>query len=62
LFRTAAKRFRLVVWNGVALLLLARPMLVVVHGWPLFEPSRWPMVLAGKLTLVVLFLVVTTDP
>ncbi|MFO0708121.1 MAG: hypothetical protein U0412_14845 [Nitrospira sp.] len=59
LFRTAAKRFRLVVWSGVALLLLTGPMLVIAHGWPLFEPSRWPTVLAGKLTLVALFLVLT---
>jgi uncharacterized membrane protein len=59
LFRTAAKRFRLVVWGGVALLLLTGPMLVIAHGWPLFEPSRWPTVLAGKLAMVSVFLVLT---
>jgi copper resistance protein D len=59
LFRTAAKRFRLVVWGAVAILLLTGPMLVLSHGWSLFEPGRWPSVLVLKLSLVVVLLVMT---
>ena len=59
LFRTSAKRFRLVVWGAVAVLLCTGPMLVVSHGWPLFEPLRWPSVLATKLSLVGLLLIMT---
>lgn len=59
LFRTAAKRFRLVVWGAVALLLLTGPMLVLSHGWPLFEPARWPSLLGIKLSLVVVLLLMT---
>lgn len=59
LFRTAAKRFRLVVWGAVALLLLTGPMLVLSHGWPLFEPARWPSPLGIKLVLVAALLLMT---
>ncbi|MEK7764034.1 MAG: DUF4149 domain-containing protein [Nitrospirota bacterium] len=59
LFRTSAKRFRLVVWGAVAVLLLTGPLLVVGHGWPLFEPARWPSLLGIKLLLVALLLLMT---
>ena len=59
LFRTSAKRFRLVVWGAVAILLLTGPLLVLSHGWPLFEPSRWPSVLGIKLSLVAALLLMT---
>lgn len=59
LFRTAAKRFRLVVWGAVAVLLLTGPMLVLSHGWPLFEPTRWPSILGFKISLVVVLLLMT---
>lgn len=59
LFRTSAKRFRLVVWGAVAVLLLTGPMLVLSHGWSLFEPARWPSLLWLKLWLVVALLVMT---
>ena len=59
LFRTSAKRFRLVVWGAVAMLLLTGPMLVLSRGWSLFEPTRWPSVLVFKLSLVVVLLVMT---
>lgn len=59
LFRASAKRFRLVVWSAVAVLLLTGPMLVVSHGWPLFEPSRWPSLLVTKLALVGVLLLMT---
>jgi uncharacterized membrane protein len=59
LFRTSAKRFRLVVWGAVAILLLTGPMLVLSHGWPLFEPARWPSPLGIKLVLVAALLLMT---
>lgn len=59
LFRTSAKRFRLVVWGAVAILLLTGPLLVLSHGWPLFEPSRWPSPLGIKLSLVAALLLMT---
>lgn len=59
LFRTAATRFRLVVWGAVAVLLLTGPMLVLSHGWPLFEPARWPSLLGIKLSLVTVLLLMT---
>lgn len=59
LFRTAAKRFRLVVWGAVALLLLTGPMLVLSRGWSLFEPARWPSLLGIKLSLVAVLLLMT---
>ena len=59
LFRTSAKRFRLVVWGAVAVLLLTGPMLILSHGWPLFEPARWPSLLGIKLALVAVLLLMT---
>jgi len=59
LFRTSAKRFRLVVWGAVAVLLVTGPMLVLSHGWPLFEPVRWPSLLGIKLVLVAVLLLMT---
>ncbi len=59
LFRTTARRFRLVVWGAVAVLLLTGPMLVLSHGWPLFEPARWPSPLGIKLVLVAALLLMT---
>jgi len=59
LFRTSAKRFRLVVWGAVAILLLTGPLLALSHGWPLFEPARWPSPLSLKLVLVAVLLLLT---
>lgn len=59
LFRTTARRFRLVVWGAAAVLLLTGPMLVLFHGWPLFEPTRWPSSLGIKLSLVAVLLLMT---
>jgi len=59
LFRASARRFRLVVWGAVAILLLTGPLLVLSHGWSLFEPTRWPSVLGLKLSLVALLLLLT---
>lgn len=59
LFRATARRFRLIVWSAVAVLLMTGPLLVVSHGWPLFEPARWPSLLAVKLSLVGILLLMT---
>lgn len=59
LFRSAALRFRLVVWSAIAVLLLTGPLLVLSHGWPLFEPARWPSLLGIKLSLVTALLLMT---
>lgn len=59
LFRATARRFRLIVWGAAAVLLMTGPLLVVSHGWPLFEPARWPLLLAIKLSLVGLLLLMT---
>jgi putative copper resistance protein D len=59
LFRTTARRFRLVVWSAVAVLLLTGPMLVISHGWALFELTRWPSILIFKLSLVAVLLLLT---
>jgi putative copper resistance protein D len=59
LFRTSAKRFRLVVWGAAAVLLLTGPMLAFSHGWPLFEPAQWPSPLRVKLALVAALLLLT---
>ena len=52
LFRTAALRFRLVVWAAVALLLGTGPLLLHHRGLSLFDPAGWPQVLRVKLALV----------
>lgn len=59
LFRTTARRFRLVVWSAVAVLLLTGPMLVISHGWALFELTLWPSILMVKLALVAVLLLLT---
>lgn len=52
LFRTAALRFRVVVWTAVALLLGTGPLLLDHRGLSLFDPAGWPQVLRVKLALV----------
>ncbi len=59
LFRATARRFRVIVWSAVAVLLMTGPLLVVSRGWPLFEPMRWPSVLGMKLALVGILLLMT---
>ncbi len=34
-------------------------MLVLSHGWPLFEPTHWPSPLGIKLSLVAVLLLMT---
>lgn len=59
LFRSAAARFRPVVWASVALLLTSGPVLLHDKGLSVLEPDRWPQVLRIKLALVVALLVFT---
>jgi copper resistance protein D len=58
LFRSAARRFRLIVWIAMALLLSTGPLLLHERGLSLLEPSGWPHIVRVKLGLVgILFLV-----
>lgn len=59
LFRTIARRFRVVVWSAIAVLLFTGPPLLHQRGVPIADPSGWPMVLATKLGLVTLLLLLT---
>ena len=59
LFRTVARRFRVVVWGAITILLLTGPPLLHQRGIPIMEPSGWPMVLSVKLGLVAILLFFT---
>jgi putative copper resistance protein D len=58
-FRSAARRFRFVVWGAVALLLSTGPMLLRQRGLSVLDPSGWPHVLQMKLGLVGILLLLT---
>jgi putative copper resistance protein D len=62
-FRSAARRFRVVVWVAIAVLLSTGPVLLQQRGLSLLDTAEWPPVLRMKLGLVValLFLTVTHD-
>jgi uncharacterized membrane protein len=59
LFRTVARRFRVVVWGAIAILLLTGPPLLHQRGIPIMNPSEWPMILSVKLGLVAILLLLT---
>lgn len=59
LFRTTARRFRVVVWGAIAVLLLTGPLLLHQRGIPIADPSGWPVILAVKLGLVATLLLLT---
>jgi copper resistance protein D len=59
LFRTVARRFRVVVWGAIAILLLTGPPLLHQRGIPIMNPSGWPTILSVKLGLVGILLLVT---
>ena len=59
LFPTIARRFRVVIWGAIAILLLTGPPLLHQRGIPIMNPSGWPMVLSVKLGLVVILLLFT---
>lgn len=59
LFLAMARRFRVVVWGAIAVLLFTGPLLLHQRGIPIADPSRWPTVLAAKLGLVTILLLMT---
>ena len=58
-FRTVARRFRVVVWGAITILLLTGFPLLHQRGIPIMNPSGWPMVLSVKLGLVAILLLFT---
>jgi copper resistance protein D len=59
LFRSAALRFRPVVWVAMAILLITGPMLLSQRGLSFMAPALWPGIVTVKLTLVALLLFLT---
>lgn len=59
LFRTIARRFRIVVWGAVTSLLFTGPLLLQQRGIPISDPSGWPVIVATKLGLVTILLLLT---
>ncbi|UVT16084.1 MAG: CopD family protein [Nitrospira sp.] len=59
LFRSAALRFRPVVWIAIAVLLATGPMLLSQRGIHVMEPASWTGIVTVKLTLVGLLLFLT---
>lgn len=59
LFRSAALRFRPVVWISIAILLTTGPMLLSQRGLSVMQPAAWPVIVNMKLSLVGLLLVLT---
>jgi putative copper resistance protein D len=59
LFLAMARRFRVVVWGVIAVLLFTGPLLLHQRGIPIADPSRWPTTLAVKLGLVTILLLLT---
>lgn len=59
LFRVAARRFRVVVWSAIALLLTTGPVLLHQRGLSVLAPTEWPHVLRIKLGLVAVLLLLT---
>jgi putative copper resistance protein D len=59
LFRSAALRFRPIVWVAIAILLLTGPMLLSLRGITVMNPSSWPGIVMVKLALVSLLLFLT---
>lgn len=52
LFPIVARRFRVVAWGAMFLLLVTGPMLAVARGISLISPTTWPSIFSIKLTLV----------
>jgi uncharacterized membrane protein len=59
LFRSAALRFRPIVWAAMAILLMTGPMLLSHRGLSVMAPASWPGIVTVKLTLVALLLFLT---
>lgn len=52
LFRSSARRFRVVVWAAMAMLLMTGPLLLAQRNIALMHPHTWPTIVAVKLGLV----------
>jgi uncharacterized membrane protein len=59
LFRSAALRFRLVVWGSMAVLLATGPLLLSQRQIVFTNPATWPEILVVKLGLVACLLMST---
>ena len=59
LFLAMARRFRVVVWGMIAVLLFTGPLLLHQRGIPIADPSKWPTILVVKLGLVTILLLLT---
>ncbi len=59
LFRSAALRFRPIVWIAMAILLITGPMLLSHRGLSVMAPTSWPGIVTVKLMLVALLLFLT---
>ncbi|MGQ0665475.1 MAG: hypothetical protein ACT4O4_00415, partial [Nitrospiraceae bacterium] len=59
LFRSAALRFRIVVWVAMGVLLTTGPMLLAQRGMQLTNPASWSQIVSLKLGLVALLLTLT---
>ncbi|MBS0149837.1 MAG: CopD family protein [Nitrospira sp.] len=59
LFRSAALRFRPIVWVAMAILVMTGPMLLSFRGVAVASPSSWPGIVMVKVTLVALLLFLT---
>ena len=59
LFRSAALRFRPIVWMAMAILVITGPMLLSHRGISVMHPSSWAGIVTVKLALVGLLLLLT---
>lgn len=59
LFRSAALRFRPIVWVAIAVLVVTGPMLLSLRGIHVTSPASWPGIVTVKLTLVAMLLFLT---
>ncbi len=55
LFRSAARRFRALVWAAIVVLAGSGPVLLHSRRWSLIDPNGWPRILQIKIGLVVLW-------
>ena len=59
LFRSAALRFRPIVWFAITVLVITGPMLLSHRGISVMHPSSWAGIVSVKLTLVGLLVILT---
>ncbi len=59
LFRSAARRFRFVVWAAVAALVSTGFILLSQRGLSIVDPTGWPAIVRVKLGLVALLVALT---